>query len=166
MKWAESLTRPNWDPGNPAVVACALRPEALRPHLSMGLRLMRASLWSSAKIAQWRIAAEALGKYLAGEHQAPVQLPEERLCLAFTRISPATRRNRAHHHCDITGPSATGQFFGHYATVGWSTQGAVPRLVVQSQNPRQGVPHDERPVSTKCADPRSRMTSIDALRTQ
>jgi hypothetical protein len=37
-KWAESLTRSNYDPGNPAVVAYALRPEALRPHLSMGLR--------------------------------------------------------------------------------------------------------------------------------
>jgi hypothetical protein len=42
--WAESLTRPNCDPGNPAVVAYALRPEALRPHLSMGLRLIRVSL--------------------------------------------------------------------------------------------------------------------------
>ena len=73
-KWAESLTRPNCDPGNPAVVAYALRPEALRPHLSTGLRLIRASLWSAAKIAQWRISAAALGKYLAGERQAVVQL--------------------------------------------------------------------------------------------
>jgi len=73
-KWAESLTRPNCDPGNPAVVAYALRPEALRPHLSMGLRLMREPLWSAAKIAQWLIAAEALVKYLAGERQALVQL--------------------------------------------------------------------------------------------
>ena len=73
-KWAESLTRPNCDPGNPAVVAYALRPEALRPHLSMGLRLIRVSLWSAGKIAQWRIAAAALGKYLAGERQALVRL--------------------------------------------------------------------------------------------
>jgi hypothetical protein len=71
---AESLTRPNCDPGNPAVVAYALRPEALRPHLSMGLRLIRVSLWSSAKIAQWRIAAVTLVKYLAGERQALVRL--------------------------------------------------------------------------------------------
>jgi hypothetical protein len=73
-KWAESLTRPNCDPGNPAVVAYALRPEALRPHLSMGLRLIRVSLWSAARIAQWRIAAEAFVKYLVGERRTLVHV--------------------------------------------------------------------------------------------